>query len=171
MRSNGLAASLRLPAKPLFGGSIPPRASNVFGPSHLAGAAAFARGARRARKGREIPRRRRRAGNRRGPPASDAARPPKPGSPTRSGARWGGATRQRGNAPRQAIAGLGPWGPRPSRRVSGTRGKPGVPNAQRRALGWAAALGPAPSNVPEGKALDAPATLAMPRRRLSTPRP
>jgi DNA ligase D-like protein (predicted 3'-phosphoesterase) len=66
-------------------------------PQAIAGAAPFARGAKRAGKGREIPPRRRRAGNRCGPPpASDAARPPKPGSPTRSGARWGGATRRLG---------------------------------------------------------------------------
>jgi hypothetical protein len=43
------------------------------------------------------------------------------------------ATR-RGPQRRVGWAGAG-WGPRPSRRVSGTRGEPGVPNAQRRALG------------------------------------
>ncbi len=57
------------------------------------GGAPLARRAKRAPKGREIPPRRRRAGNRCGPPSSDAARPPKLGFPTRSGARWGGQPR------------------------------------------------------------------------------
>ena len=69
--------------------------------ARFAGAASFARAAKRARKSRDIPPRRRRAGNRGGPPpASEAARPPKPGSPTRSGARWGGQPRW---GPRQAM--------------------------------------------------------------------
>ena len=66
----------------------------------LAGAAPFARGAKRARKGREIPR----------AAGAPATLRPTPG-------------KRRGAAPKAAV-----------------------PNAQRRALGWAAALGPAPSN-------------------------
>jgi hypothetical protein len=84
----------------------------------IAGAAPFARGANQARKGREIPQ----GGP---PPASDAARPPKPGSPTRSGALWGGATRRLG------------WG---------GLGSPAQP-ARKRDAPPKAGLGPAPSNA------------------------
>jgi hypothetical protein len=105
-RTHSHAPELNPPCKrdlhPSPAGPFPPRRRRRGATADLpvAGAAPFARGAKRARQGRAIPRRRRRAGNRCGPPCSDAARPPNPGSPTRGGARRGGQPRW---GPRQAM--------------------------------------------------------------------
>ncbi len=82
-----------------------------------------------------------------GSPRQQLRRGPQSRGPQRAAVRVGVERRASGATPRaKRSPGWGPGIPGPARRISGTRGGPGVPNAQRCALGWVAALGPAPSN-------------------------